>query len=427
VNADKFLDMVPSLPVLFPDVKTRESTDDYGDETALAQSSMALEHSVLVGERGLTSSILFDETSVRLIPLTAIDVGVQCDESSVVSMLDDSVMSTKCSSCSDSSGMLSSRKIVCPVQSTLNPQAPSFVTTFEPSPVSLARSRNHNLCCSAVACPEDGESSPPESSLVEHSMSLFSPIEDHDEDVTLLKSHFDPGGPELPVQVQEQDSERSVSTPAVEGLPEHVTQLFLDTFQQDDFPIEATHGLKQLLIDHQHTFATSSADIGFCSILQHDIDTGDAHTIRQAPRKPPLAAREAEDEILNEMLKTGVIEPSMSSWASPVCLVRKKDNTFRFCIDYRRVSAVSKKDAYPIPDIQDALDNFATFDLLSGYWQLGLTERAKERSAFCTSHRLFHFTRMPFGLTGAPSTFCRLMSIVLREYLWEICLCYWTT
>jgi len=161
-------------------------------------------------------------------------------------------------------------------------------------------------------------------------------------------------------------------------------------------------------------------------ILQHGIDTGDAQPIRQAPRKPPLATR--EDKILTEMLKTGVIEPSMSSWASPISLVRKKDNTFRFCIDYRRVNAVSKKDAYPIPDIQDALDHlrgakyFATFDLLSGYWQLGLTERAKERSAFCTRRGLFHFTRIPFGLAGAPSTFCRLMSIVLREYLWEICL-----
>jgi len=261
-------------------------------------------------------------------------------------------------------------------------------------------------------------------------MSLLSPIEDYDEDVTLLKSHFDPGGPELPVQVREADVEHTVLVPTVEGLPEHVTQLFLHTFQQDDFPIEANNGLKQLLIDHQHTFAISSADIGFCSILQHDIDTGDAHPIRQAPRKPPLAAREAEDEILNEMLKTGVIEPSMSSWASPVCLVRKKDDTFRFCIDYRCVNAVSKKDAYPILDIQDALDNlrgakyFATFDLLSGYWQLGLTERAKERSTFCTRRGLFHFTRMLFGLTGAPSTFCRLMSIVLREYLWEIWLCY---
>jgi len=222
------------------------------------------------------------------------------------------------------------------------------------------------------------------------------------------------------------------STPIVDDLPEHVTQLFLDTFQQDDFPIAATNGLKQLLIDHQHTFAISSADIGFCSILQHDSDTGDVQPIRQAPRKQLLAARDAEDEILNEMLKTGVIEPSMSSWASPVCLVRKKDNTFRFCIDYRRVNTVSKKDAYPIPDIQDALDNlrgakyFATFDLLSGYWQLGLTDRGKERSAFCTRRGLFHFTRMPFGLTGAPSTFCRLMSIVLRDYLWEICLCSWT-
>jgi len=130
------------------------------------------------------------------------------------------------------------------------------------------------------------------------------------------------------------------------------------------------------------------------------------------------------------MLETGVIEPSNLSWASPVCLVWKKDGTFRFCTDYRRVNAVSKKDAYPIPDIQDALDNlraakyFATCDLLSGYWQLGLTERAKERSAFCTRRSLFQFTRMLFGLSGAPGSFCRLMSIVLRDLFWEICLCY---
>jgi len=436
VNADKFLDTVPSLPVLFPDVETRESPDDHVDETALTQLSMALKHPVLENkcESSSTSDLVLDEmqtksTSVRLSPLTAIDVGIQCDESSVVTMLDDPVVSTD-RSCCDRTGMLSSSEIFCPVQSTLNPQAPSFVTTFEPSPASLARMRNQRLCSSAVACPDDWESSPTQSSLVEHPMSLLSPIEDHDEDVTLLKSHFDPGGPDFPVQVREPDGEHTVSIPTVEGLPEHVTQLFLDTFQQDDFPIEATHGFKKLLIDHQHTFAISSADIGFCSILQHNIDTGDAHPIRQAPKKPPLAAREAEDEILNEMLKTGVTEPSMSSWASLVCIVRKKDNTFRFCIDYRRVNEVSKKDAYPIPDIQDALDNlrgakyFATFDLLSGYWQLGLTEMAKERSAFCTRRGLFHFTRMPFGLTGAPSTFCRLMSIVLREYLWEICLCY---
>jgi len=113
-----------------------------------------------------------------------------------------------------------------------------------------------------------------------------------------------------------------------------------------------------------------------------------------------------------------------------VCLVKKKDGTFRFCIDYRHVNAVSKTDAYPLPDIHDALDHlrgakyFATFDLLSGYWQLGLIERAIERSAFCTRRGVFHFTRMPFGLCGAPGSFCRLMSIVLRNQLWRICLCY---
>ena len=156
----------------------------------------------------------------------------------------------------------------------------------------------------------------------------------------------------------------------------------------------------------------------------------DARPIRQSPRKPPFAARDAEDEILNDMLETGVIEPSKSSWASTVYLVRKKDGTFRFCIDYRRVNAVSKKDACPIPDIQHALDNlrgakyFAAFDLLSRYWQLGLTERTKERSAFSTRRGLFQFTRMPFGLYGGTGSFCRLMLIVLRDLLWEICLCY---
>ena len=125
-----------------------------------------------------------------------------------------------------------------------------------------------------------------------------------------------------------------------------------------------------------------------------------------------------------------MVQPSNSSWASPVCLVRKKDGTFRFCTNYRRVNAVSKKDVYPIPDIQDAFDNlrgsryFATMDLLNGYWQLGMTDRAKERSAFCTRRGLFQFTRMPFGLSGAPGSFCRLMSIVLRDLLWVVCLCY---
>ena len=104
--------------------------------------------------------------------------------------------------------------------------------------------------------------------------------------------------------------------------------------------------------------------------------------------------------------------------------------SYRFCIDYRRVNAVSRKDGYPIPDIQDALDSlrgakwFATLDLLTGYWQLGMSDRAKERSAFCTRRGLFQFCRMPFGLCGAPATFCRVMAHVLGDHIGKICLCY---
>jgi len=104
-------------------------------------------------------------------------------------------------------------------------------------------------------------------------------------------------------------------------LPDHVNDLFLQTVEGLDLPHNTVEGLKELLYDHRETFASSSLDLGFCPLVEHDIDTGDARPIKQSPRRPSLAAREAEDEILDEMLATGVIEPSISSWASPVCLV----------------------------------------------------------------------------------------------------------
>ena len=213
-------------------------------------------------------------------------------------------------------------------------------------------------------------------------------------------------------------------------LPDHLNLLYETTVSNTKLTSTVDRQFRELLTRHEHTFAKSSTDLGYCTVLEHDIDTGDAAPIKQSPRRPPLSAGNAEDQILDEMLQTGVIQPSISEWASPVCLVRKPDGTFRFCIDYRRVNAVSRRDAFPAPEIQDALDSlrgakhFATLDLLSGYWQLGMTDRARERSAFCTRRGLFEFVRMPFGLSGAPATFCRVMSHVMGDYLWKICLCY---
>ncbi|KAG5276768.1 hypothetical protein AALO_G00109520 [Alosa alosa] len=122
---------------------------------------------------------------------------------------------------------------------------------------------------------------------------------------------------------------------------------------------------------------------------------------------------------MEDMLALGVIERSTSEWSNPVVLVPKKDGTLRFCIDFQRVNAQSKFDAYPMPRLEDLIERqgkatyITTLDLCKGYWQVPLTEETKPYIAFRTPQGLYHFTVMPDGLQGAPATFQRLMDIVL--------------
>jgi hypothetical protein len=111
------------------------------------------------------------------------------------------------------------------------------------------------------------------------------------------------------------------------------------------------------------------------------------------------------------MLNNEVITPSSSPWSSPVFLVRKKDGTTRFCVDYRRLNAVTVNDAYPLPRIDDSFDHlsgscwFSTLDLCSGYWQVECEGSDRHKTAFATRSGLYEFRVMPFGLKGAPATF----------------------
>ena len=130
------------------------------------------------------------------------------------------------------------------------------------------------------------------------------------------------------------------------------------------------------------------------------------------------------------MLDQGVITPSHSPWASPIVLVRKKDATFRFCIDCRRLNGVTIRDALPLPRVDDLLEAlngssiFSTLDLRQGYWQIKMHPDDKEKMAFVTPDGLYEFDRLPFGLSEAHATFDRALEIILSGLHYHICLCY---
>ena len=120
------------------------------------------------------------------------------------------------------------------------------------------------------------------------------------------------------------------------------------------------------------------------------------------------------------MLARGLARPSNSPWSSPIVLVPKKDSDYHFCVDFRRLSTVTRKDAYPMPRVDEIFYKlgrahyFTTLDLVSGYWQVPVNEEDIEKTAFTVSSNHYEFTIMPFGLTNAPATFQRMMTKLLH-------------
>lgn len=197
----------------------------------------------------------------------------------------------------------------------------------------------------------------------------------------------------------------------------------LDDKQQEE--------LWQVLMEFQDIFALTEEEVGLTHLVQHDIDTGDARPVRTRPRRLPLAHQAAADSAITEMRKAGIIEPSDSPWASRVVMVnKKKSSKMRFCVDYRPLNSVTKKDSYPLPRIDESLDLvsgsswFSSLDLRSGYWQVPLSPEARHKTAFCTGRGLWQFRVLSFGLCNAPATFERLMEKVLADVPRQQCLVY---
>ena len=177
--------------------------------------------------------------------------------------------------------------------------------------------------------------------------------------------------------------------------------------------------LMQLLQSYHEVFSLEEGERGQTDLVEMEIDTGSSRPIKQPPRRMPLAVRKEIARQVKSMQDNGVVVPSNSPWSSPVVMVRKKDGTHRFCVDYRRLNAVTQADQFPIPRIDDLLDQlgkskyFSTLDLASGYWQIRVHPNSQAKTAFATPSGLYEFKVMPFGLTNAPAVFQRLMQRVL--------------
>ena len=233
--------------------------------------------------------------------------------------------------------------------------------------------------------------------------------------VNMLKEWHSPAAAVLEVAIADQQQPPSMDGEDMEfvtvtgntGLPEigeHLT-------------VEQRGELDQLLVEFGDVFSVYP---GRTNAAEHTIDTGDASPFRLAPYRVPKAWEEKVRDELKSLLDQGVIKPSKSPWASPIVVVGKKDGDVRICIDYRRLNSITVSDPYQMPRVDDMLDRLgrakylSTIDLTKGYYQVPVRASDQEKTAFVTPFGKYQFCTMPFGLKGAPTTFQRLMDIILE-------------
>ena len=207
----------------------------------------------------------------------------------------------------------------------------------------------------------------------------------------------------------------------------------LDLSGLEAWPKEQAEEARSLLWEYHDIFSLEKHDMGHTNATKHKIVLKDLDTppFKERFRRNPPPQLDKVREHLKLMLDAGVVRPSNSPWCNAVVLVRKKDGSLRFWIDFRRLNALTVKDSHPLPRICETLEslagaaNYSTFDLNSGFWQVPMDEESKQYTAFTLgSMGLYECESMPFRLCNAPHTFQRLMQNCLGELNLTYCLIY---
>jgi hypothetical protein len=222
---------------------------------------------------------------------------------------------------------------------------------------------------------------------------------------------------------------REVCTVVYEGpLPEHV-QVVLDA-SGGEMSTQQLSVVRQLFYQYTDVFSESAQDIGRVTFTQHRIFT-EGPPIRVPYRRLPTERYPIVKEELTKMYKNGIIQPSQSSWTAPIVLVRKKDQSWRFCIDYRALNDVTQVHSYPIPVIHQLLETlqgqkfYFGLDLRVGYWNIEVAPEDIHKTAFSVPGLgLWEFRRMPFGLKNSGATFQQALERVMGTALWRTALVY---
>ena len=232
-------------------------------------------------------------------------------------------------------------------------------------------------------------------------------------------------------QKNSSESENKKETKPKPKISDDTVQQILSRLKMDEnecLTPEQKIEVKALIIEYPDLFCDDEPSIA--QGVEHVIETGSVRPIYLSPYRASPKERQVIEQEIEKMLSNHIVRPSRSPWSFPWVLVKKKDNSVRFCVDYCRLNEVTKRDVYPLPRIDDAIDALSsanicsTFDLKSAYWQIKMAEHDIEKIAFITHTGLFEFLVMPYSLVNGQATLQCQVDNFLAGLLWIICLCF---